>query len=152
MSVLEVIGTLRNRGCLVHMHGSAYVCDPPHLDTDIDYCVFVPPLMDPRGPQLDGWAWTLHKMKEQFGFGLDSGRVYDPPPDGSVFVSLRRDNLNFIITTSIWWYTRHVDITAKLKAMNLHDKRDRIAVFKWLMTGERSWRAFKCVFLHWCKQ
>ena len=106
---------------MVHHTGSREIVDPPPMDTDDDYCIYVDP----------NKANTLFQYLDENGWENESDS-YDGP---GVFWSYRKNDTNFIITTSIEFYTRHRRATKLCKKLNLAKKEDRKAVFKAILYG-----------------
>ncbi len=97
-----------------HPTGSNYICDPPVLNTDIDWVVLV---RSNPVPELEELGWEL--------CGEDMG--YD---DGQAdFDAIRRQNINLILVYEGEEFNRWVDATESAKKLNLTNKQDRIDHF-----------------------
>ena len=97
-----------------HPTGSRYICSPPPMDTDDDTVVLA----------LRGYEEAL------IANGFDSQSTdleYDMQGD---FVSWRRGDENFIVTTDEQFYRKFVKATKIAKALNLMEKGDRITLFQ----------------------
>ena len=105
--------------------GSNYMCDPPVTSTDIDYAILV------NDTILDcGFVQYLGNL----GFSID-GNDSNKKDDGnnypdSNFISMRRDNYNFIMFCNKNHYERFHLATEKCKELNLLLKGNRVALFE----------------------
>lgn len=102
----------------IYQTGSSVICDPPVLDTDIDYIVYTNEEI-----KLD----TFLKCE---GFTKSSSEEEDYDMESEGFACYRRDNLNLIVTISSSWYNKWVLATRVAKALNLRNKADRVMLFK----------------------
>ena len=102
--------------------GSSEVCDPPVLDTDVDWVVLVDNVKSKYGPAAD--------------LAVDLGMVFDnvdyADADGT---SLKRGKLNVIVVHTWAKFARWRLATAAAKQLNLREKAERIAVFAALRDG-----------------
>lgn len=102
----------------IYQTGSSVICDPPVLDTDIDYIVYTN-----EETKLDAF------LKCE-GFTKSSSEEEDYDMESEGFSCYRRDNLNLIVTISSSWYNKWVLATRVAKALNLRNKADRVMLFK----------------------
>lgn len=100
--------------------GSNYTCNPPVLDTDIDYIVLV------------------SDFGKAASFLLESGFVACTELEyyGNMFYAFRKGQLNLIITWQGVFYERFCAATMLAKHRNLLDKDDRVDLFKVILYGE----------------
>ena len=100
--------------------GSRYICSPPVLTTDDDYVVLVEA----------GWEPEL----------TEKGFTYTPTELQYVsmgsFVSLRKGDINYIVTQSQVFFDRFRAATELAKSLNLSDKNERVALFRSVLYGE----------------
>jgi hypothetical protein len=108
--------------------GSRVTCDPPPLDTDRDYLVWVSPVV------VDAFAKKLAEL----GFDAESDPSYEAP-DGLGFKSFRRGDINLLVTTSDEFEQRHRAATHVCTMLNLMNKEQRIALFQAVLYG-RIWK------------
>ena len=100
--------------------GSYYICDPPVMDADKDYVVYVTN-MDRRielERQLVTAGWER------------GGSFFENTDDPASFVSLRHDSRNIILTENLHDFDGFRAATALAKRLNLTNKADRIALFQ----------------------
>jgi len=90
--------------------GSSAVCNPPVLDTDIDYVIYTDTY------KLESWL-------------VDNGFKGSCKDYESGTVSLRKGILNIIIVDDYTFYKRWVLATDLAKRFNLLKKIDRISLF-----------------------
>lgn len=122
----EVIKRLRAAGCAVEMCGSKVTCDPPPFDTDTDYRVSVP-----RG---ETFVREVVSVLGDRGFQWEGSEHYqNAAADG--FMSWRKGDVNFIVSSNHEWLTKHAIATALSKRLNLLEKADRIALFQAVLYG-----------------
>ena len=96
--------------------GSSYICNPPVVDTDIDFVVCSP-----------NWD-KLHTWLEQNGFvtNFEDYEIED-------FRSYKRGIINLIVTDDPIFYKRFVKATEVAKNLNLLDKQQRVTLFNFVM-------------------
>lgn len=102
----------------IHETGSNYICNPPITDTDIDYIIF--------SDNKDLLSWL-----EEQGF-YPHNDDYPLEIDG-LFISLKKENLNLIITDQFDFYLKFVNATKLAKKLNLLKKEDRILLFQFVL-------------------
>lgn len=129
-----------------HCTDSHYTVDPPVNTTDIDYLVLLK-VDDVNGffnPEL-----ALSEFLSECTAGVPGGHwepcsqiteegklLYAEDPDYSTtWYSLRKGNLNIIVTNDEEWFMRAVAATELCKALNLADKEHRIRVFRVIRDG-----------------
>lgn len=98
--------------------GSRVTCDPPPEDTDEDWLI----LFYDQTHLLD----ALDRLVNSLGFTNESDFRYG----SRVFYSVRRDELNLLLTADPEFYARHRRATALCKLLNIANKEDRVAVFQ----------------------
>ncbi len=109
--------------------GSRYICDPPVLDTDQDWIVFV--------NSLTSFAVALGKAVP----GFEEGESCAECPS---FISIRLPpDVNLIATDRWWFYQKYVVATEVAKRLNLLRKPDRILLFDSVIFGSdlASWKS-----------
>jgi len=108
--------------CATHRTGSRYICDPPVMDTDDDYIVLAEAGADRAAGRLlkAGFAET------------SNGNDY---PDDGVFMTLRRGDVNIVLTEDREFFGRFVAATEIAKRLNLRHKPDRLALFQAVLYG-----------------
>lgn len=102
----------------IHPTGSSYTCDPPVLDTDVDFVVLVESL-GMFTPVATDLLWEVS----------DPRKEKNKYPNGD-FLSFRKENINLIVTDDKKWYDRHVLATTLAKKFNLLEKEDRCSLFE----------------------
>ena len=123
----EVIKKLRAAGCVVKMCGSKVTCDPPPFGTDTDYRVSVP-----RG---ETFVRDVVSILGDEGFQWEGSEHYQDAA-ASGFMSWRKGDVNFIVSSNREWLAKHVVATAPSKRLNLLEKADRIALFPAVLYGK----------------
>lgn len=94
--------------------GSNYICKPPVTNTDIDTVVLMKP----------GYENTLADL----GYSFESSEVeYESMGE---FISWRRGNDNWIVTTDKKFYKKFVYATQLARLLNLTEKSDRVKLFQ----------------------
>lgn len=104
--------------------GSRFICNPPVMNTDIDYLVLV------------NNRKTYEKFLQTQGF---TSCLEDPEsqyPEESGWSAWRKGELNLMVSDDIVWYLRSVAVTHLAKEMNLWKKSDRIDLFATVRDGE----------------
>lgn len=97
--------------------GSRFVCDPPVMDTDIDYCLYSKKRLDSRLLQL----------------GFTGGERYWHRDS---FVSWRRGNHNFIVTDDETLFQRWKFATYVCKTLNIRNKNWRVKIYHAIVREE----------------
>lgn len=101
--------------------GSSIICNPPVLDTDLDYCILTPDLN------------IFDDIIRKIGFiTLDNENYLEL----GEFVSYRYAKYNLIVTDSRDFFFRFKNATDVAKALNLLKKEDRITLFKYILYDE----------------
>lgn len=103
--------------------GSRVTCNPPPVDTDIDYLVLV------TNDQFDSLLPDLFSQ----GFDIDGSEVCDPADHLSnkdTFQSFSHGDLNLIVTQDSEFFRRFLAATEVAKRLNLLVKEDRVALFQ----------------------
>jgi hypothetical protein len=117
----------------VFASGSRVICNPPPMNTDADYVVLA----------RDTWcAFDIMDHLELRGYSTTSGRdEYADMGDfdnGEGFMSFKKGEINYIITTSAKMYDSFVVATSEAKSLNLMNKEDRVALFRKHLYGEEN--------------
>lgn len=107
--------------------GSSVTCDPPVLNTDLDYLVLAVDWRPFLSQALhEGWElsayWDAHSLEG----ALDDGD----------FVSLRKGRLNIILTACVQFRKKFLLATKLAKQFNLLKKADRIILFQAVLYGK----------------
>lgn len=105
--------------------GSRFICDPPVMDTDIDYVCLSRGTVHQIYLPCDGWTLTNPDDEGKYE-GME--RHFD---------TYRKGEYNLIVTQSIRFYCDFVTATYVAKERNLTDKQDRIALFQKILYGGR---------------
>lgn len=111
----------------IYQTGSSVICNPPVLDTDIDYIICERIVEFSLEYQIHP---SLHKFLTSNGFeqSCEDKEEYDMGSEG--FICYRKDNINLIVTDDYEWYNKWVLATKVAKALNLRNKADRVMLFK----------------------
>lgn len=124
----EAIFSLRSLGCEVEPCGSRVTCSPPPSDTDQDYLVIVP----------DNEATVGKVVNNLSGLGFVwEGNDHYQNAMANDFMSWRKDDTNFIVTSNDAFATRHRAATHVCTRLNLMSKQDRIALFQAVLYGNQ---------------
>lgn len=99
--------------------GSRFTCNPPVMDTDIDYLILV---------ERD--SYEFDDYLEKLGFVTN---YLDYPMQE--FRSWKKEELNYIITDDVVFYDNMKKATQLAKKLNLLDKQQRIDCFDYVMYG-----------------
>lgn len=110
--------------------GSAFTCNPPVDDTDIDWVVLTKTFDDAESLifALKELAWCPDTKTSRV---TDDNRVFAD----SIFRSCRRGPHNLIVTPHKGFYDKFRLATAVAKKLNLLDKSDRITLFQAILYG-----------------
>lgn len=103
--------------------GSRVICDPPPTDTDEDWVCFQ--------PQYDAAIAAL----EEDGFKSEGSPKFYTGNNRGSFRSLRKGNVNLILTDQREFFDLFVSATELAKRFNLREKADRIALFQVVLYG-----------------
>lgn len=117
---------IQGMGGLVFHTGSTYTCNPPPKDTDIDYLIFC----TSEYVHYD----IFHSLISE-DYVLECGEHYQDAGDNT-FYSLRKGNVNYIVTKNKEFANKHILATEVCKKLNLMDKKDRILLFKAILYRE----------------
>lgn len=102
-----------------HPTGSAYTCNPPVTDTDIDYLVLC--------AEGTHESYVKDLLAEGWQIG---GSVVEVLGGQDDFQSVRKGKVNLIIIGTLSYFDRLVTATNLAKKLNLMDKKDRVALFE----------------------
>lgn len=100
--------------------GSRVTCDPPVMDTDEDWLIYVPE----QG--LANWLTDAAKL----GFDLDDRCKHYRVEDNDFNSWRGPNNLNLIVTASLQFYNKFNLASNVAKELNLLKKEDRITLFQ----------------------
>lgn len=103
--------------------GSSYICDPPVFDTDTDYVLLC----------SEGYEKSLRDKGFECSTS-ESAACIEYESMGN-FLSYRKGNDNYIVTTDVEFYVKFVNATRLAKRLNLLKKEDRIALFQAILYG-----------------
>ena len=104
--------------------GSNYICNPPVDNTDIDYMVLLP--KDNKTlVQLNLYGKQWEHCGENYG-----------EDDKSNFMAFRKGKYNLILTDNPLYFQLFRDATTLAKKLNLLEKQQRVALFKYVIEGE----------------
>ncbi len=109
--------------------GSAYTCNPPVLDTDIDFICKVESMPEFKAVAVD-LGWEPYEPDPD----SDEEEEYDLGDEGD-FISFRRDDINLIVTQHQSFYDEYVLATSLCKRFNLLEKQDRCDLFSAIIDG-----------------
>jgi hypothetical protein len=130
MALGKMIGTLGeflDERCTVTPCGSRVTCDPPTVfDADFDYLVLA---NADDIPTLVGWLGDA-------GFVWEGDSQHYKDAAASGFMSWRKDEVNYIVTSDATWAERHKRATLACKRLNLMDKADRVGLFQAVLYGK----------------
>lgn len=124
----RLFNQLEELNCSAEMCGSRVTCNPPIMDTDVDYLIQIlaPNRGDePSQEQISNVVQTI----SSFGFMLDCNEHYQSSAVTG-FMSFKLDGVNLLVSANAPWCTRHRAATTLCKRLNLMHKPDRIAVFQ----------------------
>ena len=130
--ISEALLQLTAQSCVraVQRTGSSYTCNPPVLDTDIDFIVLV--------HDFENCDHNLHPL----GYVVSScateeGRDHYENDEnyGLTWYAFRRGEFNLIVTGDEDWYDNMVAATNVCKRRNVLDKEDRKAIFRFMRDG-----------------
>lgn len=102
--------------------GSAVICDPPIMTTDIDFIICA---INPV---------NLIEFLNHNEFEISHNEGYDFDPNEGI-TCLRRGELNLIVTGDYEFYLKFVNATILAKKLNLLQKSKRIALFQYVLYG-----------------
>lgn len=120
----DLIEYLRSAVERIEPVGSRVTCNPPPMDTDEDWLVYLQP---GDFAQFEDVLICAH------GFELGGSRIHAGGctiGDPNSFQSYTFGKLNVIATGSEEFFDKFMEATAEAKRLNLMDKEDRIALFQ----------------------
>lgn len=109
----------------VHPTGSAYICDPPVVNTDSDWVGLLPEDVD-----LPSFVKTLLSL-----CGWTAGGSIVASGRAPLFASLRQGSLNLMVTSDSDFFRRFVAATELAKRWNVTEKDRRIELFQAVLYG-----------------
>ena len=128
--VREMLSPLDNAMNLVAFSptGSRFMCDPPVMNTDIDFVVLVVD-HDAAAESLLANGWTKCE-------GENSDEENSSYDELGEFSAYRKDNFNLIVCDDRAYYIRYCAATLLCTKLNLLDKAERCALFQTIIKGE----------------
>jgi hypothetical protein len=122
--------------------GSRVTCDPPPMDTDEDYLLYIgdkwPPAPSLEVISRDERWFALEKYLYETGWKMGGSLPNDVAIQinpSARFTSWTFEEINLIITISDEFYRRHQAASNMAKRLNLLEKADRIALFQAVLYG-----------------
>ena len=100
--------------------GSAFTCNPPVINTDIDFII-----LSYSWDKLGDWCTDVGFKTNFEDYELEEFRSY------------KRGVINLIVTEDPIWYKRFTKATELAKQLNLLDKQQRIDLFDFVMYESR---------------
>ncbi len=95
--------------------GSRYICNPPPMDTDLDILVLAHPTAKQKlDKALEEWLGKRPEHNEEYG--------------NSPFLSVRKGEVNLLLTYSKGFYQKFVAAANICKKLNVLSKEDRITL------------------------
>ena len=108
--------------------GSRVTCNPAPTDTDDDWLILID--NHNRMPEID------EKLKEAgFEIGGSAFRSAGCRNEHDFFWSYTKGELNLIIVGTVDFYIKFMDATKLCAKFNLLNKKDRIALFQYVLYG-----------------
>lgn len=107
--------------------GSRVTCDPPPMDTDRDWLVTRP------GASTLDVGRLMSNLPDNIR--LEGGGEHYQQQVAGDFMSMRRGDLNLIVSSSAWFIERHREATRMCRELNLMEKRHRILLFQQVLYG-----------------
>jgi len=125
MNHIKAMETYADKWSIV---GSRVTCDPPVMDTDEDFLVYI---NDP----VKSLAF-IDDFIAGNGWRFDGSAIFDYEvgPDEN-FKSYSKDGVNLIVTRNEMFYKRFMAATSVAKYLNLLNKYDRIGLFQAVLYG-----------------
>lgn len=106
--------------------GSAVTCNPPVTNTDLDFLVLANDWQPFLSQALrDGWELSAYWESHDLLNAMETGG----------FVSLRKGNMNILLTACEDFKKKFLVATSLAKRFNLLNKKDRIALFQGVLYG-----------------
>lgn len=102
--------------------GSWITCNPPVLNTDRDILVLVPDCV------------AAGEACARLGFATSGSHIGREAHEMN-FVSVKRGDLNLILTDSSEFYRRFLAASSVAKRLNVLEKQDRIVLFQAVLYG-----------------
>lgn len=99
--------------------GSRVVCDPPVMDTDYDVVALVDSLQ------------KINELRDELGFDYGGSLAHD-----AEYHSLRRGDLNLILTLDNRDFDMFKLATRVSKVLNVTDKKKRVLLFEAIRHGD----------------
>lgn len=126
MSLIYYINIPNKLRCNIYQTGSSVICNPPVLDTDIDFIIY-----SEERDELEEFL-----TKEGYSVSCTDKEEYQLGAEG--FECYRKGNINLIVTNDNEIYDRWVLATKTAKKLNLLKKKDRITLFQAILYGVSS--------------
>ena len=134
--------------CLEHMYtGSSIICNPPVLDTDVDVVLLMTEekyleaitLFEGMGFVLPEKGGTIEADEQYLAEIAEiSKHVTSGKPFYLQFFTMRRDNVNIIVTCCRTLFKRWWNATVWATTLNLQSKKDRRDFFMLVKYGPES--------------
>jgi hypothetical protein len=107
--------------------GSSVICNPPVLDTDIDFVI--------KSKDVDIIKnYLTCELKFNVLTGEESETNYEGLNVGSeYFYSLKKDNINIMLVQDESFFIKWLNATLLAKKLNLLKKEDRITLFQYVL-------------------
>ncbi len=105
--------------------GSSVTCDPPVLDTDIDFLILI------KQENLE----TVHELLGQTGWTSHYDQYTGPKKDIKPFRAYRKGKINYILTWDDDYHRRFLEASSLAKRFNLLNKADRVDLFNLALYG-----------------
>lgn len=123
----------------IRLSGSSVICDPPVIDTDVDYLILVEDLNQAGAYfSCEEWTncfedWNEKTDKDPF---LHHDEYTVELESGARFQAWRCSNINVILTDDETLHLRNRAATLLAKELNLLNKSERIKLFRCIKFGE----------------
>lgn len=107
--------------------GSSVICNPPVLDTDIDFVI--------KSKDVDILKdYLTRELRFNVMSGEESETNYEGLNNGSeYFYSLKKDNINIMLVQDESFFIKWLNATLLAKKLNLLKKEDRITLFQYVL-------------------
>lgn len=113
--------------------GSRYICEPPVMDTDMDIVVLVYEFGKGVNALIQDLGYDFDPNAQAGDYELD---MLSP----SGFMSLRKDDVNLIVTSDNGFFAKFRIATVKAKAANILDKEERKALFQRVLYANKDYQ------------
>lgn len=127
------IEELRKLGCEVTQAGSRVTCSVFSENSDFDWLVSTNP--EGFGRSSDAITSDVVTYLTSQGFEWEGSKKHYQNVAGDGFMSWRKDDINFIISSSQNFIRQHKIATALCKKIDVLNKQHRIAIFQAILYG-----------------